>query len=142
MGVVIISIFGYLFLLYQEVLILQQEIIMSIKLFVKVDLHSENDDPNIHTFCFNYGENSFENFARAAQDYWFNTNPRHAYIELNVDGVAVYGEDVEKIFQSEHPDTALRAFFDLHFPQLTLTTTPINSGNPHGLNVETLVNTG
>lgn len=80
-----------------------------IKLFVSVDLHSESDEPKSHTFCFNYGSMSLENFTRAARDYMYNKS--HArYVELNVEGKPVYGDEIAKAFALQN-DTTWSIFF-------------------------------
>lgn len=73
-----------------------------IKLFVAVDLHAENGEPTSHTFCFNYGATELDNFVRAIHDYIHNhSNAR--YVELNVDGKPLYGEDIFKSFSTNDP---------------------------------------
>lgn len=94
-----------------------------IKLFVAVDLHAENGEPTSHTFCFNYGATELDNFVRAIHDYIHNhSNAR--YVELNVDGKPLYGEDIFKSCSSNDP-AQLTALFSrycehlaeiVHFP--------------------------
>lgn len=72
-----------------------------IKLFVSVDLHSESGEPQSHTFCFNYGAVDFKNFMRAVQDYMHNRLGSR-YIELNVDGKHLYGDDIIKAFDNNN----------------------------------------
>lgn len=72
-----------------------------IKLFVSVDLHTESGEPHPHTFCFNYGAADFKNFMRAVQDYMHN-HLEARYIELNVDGKHLYGEDIIKAFNANN----------------------------------------
>lgn len=80
-----------------------------IKLFMSVDLHSESGDPQPHTFCFNYGAADFTNFMRAVQDYIHNRSYAR-YIELNVDGKHLYGDDIVKAFET-HNETQLNILF-------------------------------
>lgn len=80
-----------------------------IKLFVAVDLHAENGDPISHTFCFNYGSTELNNFMRAIHDYIHNHSSAR-YIELNVDGKPLYGEDIFKSFYSNDPDQLTELF--------------------------------
>jgi len=81
-----------------------------IKLFVAVDLHTENGEPQPHTFCFNYGSSDFKNFIRAVQDYIHN-RPSARYVELNVDGKPLYGEDIIRASSSFDSPQLKNLFF-------------------------------
>ncbi len=95
-----------------------------IKLFVAVDLHSEHDEPQPHTFCFNYGSSNFDNFVRATQDY-LNNHPWARYIELNVDGKPLYGEDIVRAFSSSDPSQLKNLFFQYREDSLETVNFPL-----------------
>lgn len=95
-----------------------------IKLFVAVDLHAEDGEPKPHTFCFNYGSSGVDNFIRAVHDYIHN-HLSARYVELNVDGKPLYGEDILRAFSSSDTSQLKNLFFQYRDETLEVVNFPL-----------------